>query len=73
MTMSDIIAIAIRQYRMQVVAHRLRKFGFEPSINKLAEADLSVLATMLYPHQAQAIHRELSRRATSSLPASPAS
>ena len=60
--MSDILQAACRSYRMHVVAHRLRKFGFEPSINKLSAADLEVLATMLYPHQQQAVMREIELR-----------
>ena len=56
------LAAAIRSYRMHVVAHRLRKFGFEPSINKLSTEDLRVLAPMLYPHQAQAVAREIALR-----------
>jgi hypothetical protein len=48
---------------MHVVAHRLRKFGFEPSINLLSNDDLDVLATLVYKHQAEAIQRELADRA----------
>ena len=50
---------------MHVVAHRLRKFGFEPSINKLPTADLAVLAPLLYPHQRDAVMREIRLRALS--------
>lgn len=60
--MSDLIEDAVRNYRMHVVAHRLRKFGFETSINKLSNADLSVLLHLVYPHQRQAIEKELAAR-----------
>lgn len=60
--MSDIIAASCRNYRMLVIAHRLRKFGFEPSINKLATDDLETLALMLYPHQRAAVEREVAER-----------
>lgn len=60
--MRDILVDACRSYRMHVVAHRLRKFGFEPSINKLPIADLAVLAHMLYPHQRDAVLREIELR-----------
>lgn len=60
--MSDILTEACRSYRMHVVAHRLRKFGFEPSINKLSTDDLQVLANLLYPHQREAVLREIALR-----------
>jgi len=63
--MSNQIVEACRSYRMHVVAHRLRKFGFEPSINKLPTADLAVLAPLLYPHQRDAVMREIRLRALS--------
>jgi hypothetical protein len=62
MNANEDLGAAIRSYRMHVVAHRLRKFGFEPSINKLSTDDLRVLALMLYPHQTTAILREIARR-----------
>ena len=57
-----ILASSIRSYRMHVVAHRLRKFGFEHSINLLPTEDLRVLAGMLYPHQKAAVEREIAER-----------
>lgn len=60
--MNDILAASCRSYRMHVVAHRLRKFGFEKSINKLSTEDLTVLARMLYPHQRDAVLREIELR-----------
>lgn len=47
---------------MHVIAHRLRKFGFEPSINTLSTEDLRVLAPMLYPHQTAAVLKEITDR-----------
>lgn len=47
---------------MHVVAHRLRKFGFEPSINHLPTEDLVVLAPMLYEHQRDAVLKEIELR-----------
>lgn len=60
--MGDILQDACRSYRMHVVAHRLRKFGFEPSINRLSTEDLRVLADMLYPHQRDAVLKEIELR-----------
>lgn len=60
--MCEVIEDIIRSYRMHVVAHRLRKFGFETSMNKLSNKDLSVLSDMVYPHQKVAIERELELR-----------
>lgn len=58
----DILKAACRSYRMHVVAHRLRKFGFEPSINHLPTEDLVVLAPMLYEHQRDAVLKEIELR-----------
>lgn len=67
--MSDPIATACQNYRMLVIAHRLRKFGFEPSINLLSADDLEVLAGLLLPHQRVAVMREVEdRRATIATP-----
>lgn len=60
--MDDVISTAIRGYRMHVVAHRLRKFGFESSINKLTTKDLQMLAQFVYTHQRKAIEREIAAR-----------
>lgn len=60
--MSDILVASCRSYRMHVIAHRLRKFGFEKSINKLSTEDLEVLARILYPHQREAVMREIDER-----------
>jgi hypothetical protein len=58
----DDLAQACQRYRMLVIAHRLRKFGFEPSINKLSSDDLRVLKGFLHAHQAAAIDREIAER-----------
>lgn len=60
----DDLARACQAYRMAVIGHRLRKFGFEPSINKLSDDDLAALKRYVHPHQAAAIDRELAERAS---------
>lgn len=60
--MSDQIQDAIRAYRMSVIGHRLRKFGFERSINKLNCTDLRALLPYLWPHQQDAVQREIEER-----------
>lgn len=49
-------------YAMRCISHRLRKLGFENSINKLQPRELMLLSTMLYKHQAEAVKREAIRR-----------
>ncbi len=59
---SDPIAYSVRWFRMHVLAHRLRKYGFEPQINKLSTDDLDMLKDFLYPHQKEALEREIAER-----------
>lgn len=49
---------AIRWYRIRVIAHRLRKFGFEHGINHLSSEDLRALATMMPEHQSAVLLEE---------------
>lgn len=62
MSKQDILTEAMRSYRMHVVGHRLRKFGFEYGINHLSTDDLCVLRNMVYSHQKEAIDREIYER-----------
>lgn len=46
------------EYRLRCISHRLRKFGFESSINRLTARELLLMTTLVYPHQADALRRE---------------
>lgn len=45
-------------YAMRCVAHRVRKFGFEPLLNKMDPESLRMLAGMVHEPLAQACRRE---------------
>lgn len=46
------------RYGLQCLAHRLRKFGWEPCINNLDRESLRQLATMVHEPLASACRRE---------------
>jgi hypothetical protein len=45
-------------YALQCIAHRVRKFGFEPLLNRLDAASQRQLATMVHEPLASALIRE---------------
>jgi len=45
-------------YALDCLAHRLRKFGFEPIVNRLDAQSLRLLATMAHEPMATACRRE---------------
>lgn len=53
---------ACRLYCLQCVAHRLRKFGFEPQINCYSGREIAMLAMLLPPVQRDVLAREAFRK-----------
>lgn len=56
------VRLACVSYRLHCIAHRMRKFGFETSVNKLAPRDLLYLSTMVLAYQRQHFIAEAYRR-----------
>ena len=54
--------VGLRLYCLRVIAHRIRKFGFEEGLNHLKPADLKVLASYMPPAQGRVITEEVNER-----------
>ncbi len=53
---------ALREYRTRVLAHRLKKFGFEKQVNSLSPNEQLLLAYFMEGHQRVALVNEAYER-----------